>query len=398
MDEKTYKTLKTENIRTPNFYILPKIHKELCPGRPILSANGCPTEKISGYIDAYINPLVQQTPSYIKDTTHFLQLIHEIQTPLPENTLLVTLDVSSLYTNIPHDETILAVKETMKSKNLNPNLIKWISKLLSHVLTKNAFQFNEEIYLQTRGTAMGTIVAPASANLFMNKLETKALHDYPLKPLIWKRFIDDIFCIWTHGEKELIKFFTYLNQLHQTIKFTYEYSAEHITFLDTTVHYLNKELYTDLFCKKTDLHGYLHYHSAHPDKCKTSSPYSQILRIKRICTHEIDFIKHQYKLVHYYKQRGYPLSILLENIKKAQKINRQDLLYPQNKIQKVDTKPTRIPLVLTYHPVNPPLVKIINKYWYLLEQSSAPDEFTNKPIIAYKRLPNIKDQVVKAKW
>ena len=50
---------------------------------------------------------------------------------------------------------------------------------------------------------MGTAAAPNYANLFMDRFETKALSNWPLKPLIWLRFIDEIFMIWTHGEDNL---------------------------------------------------------------------------------------------------------------------------------------------------------------------------------------------------
>ena len=89
------------------FYILPKIHKQGNPGRPIISSNGHPTERISEFVDYHLNPLVQTLPSYIKDTTHFLLQLEQMG-PLPDNAILVTLDVSSLYTNIPRNEGIEA--------------------------------------------------------------------------------------------------------------------------------------------------------------------------------------------------------------------------------------------------------------------------------------------------
>ena len=54
---------------------------------------------------------------------------------------------------------------------------------------------------------MGTALAPNYANIFMDKFETKALENYSLKPLLWKRFIDDIFMVWSHGEDQLNHFF-----------------------------------------------------------------------------------------------------------------------------------------------------------------------------------------------
>ncbi|XP_078371355.1 uncharacterized protein LOC144655007 [Oculina patagonica] len=103
IDKNTYKYLSPVNPRPGRFYILPKLHKQGHPGRPIVSANGHPTEKISEFVSYHLNPLVQTLPSYIKNTTHLLNKLKQI-TDLPPNALLVTLDVSSLYTNIPTNE------------------------------------------------------------------------------------------------------------------------------------------------------------------------------------------------------------------------------------------------------------------------------------------------------
>ena len=58
-----------QDPRTARFYLLPKIHKAGNPGRPIVSGNGSPTERISEFVDSYLNPLVSHIPSYIQDTT-----------------------------------------------------------------------------------------------------------------------------------------------------------------------------------------------------------------------------------------------------------------------------------------------------------------------------------------
>ena len=83
--------------------MLPKIHKEGNPGRPVVSSVNCHTSKISKFVDYHIQPLAKELPSYVKDTTDFINKVKDIG-PLPENSYLVTMDVSSLYTNIPHDE------------------------------------------------------------------------------------------------------------------------------------------------------------------------------------------------------------------------------------------------------------------------------------------------------
>ena len=160
-----YETLKylssNSEPKAGRFYILPKIHKQGNPGRPIISSNGHPTERISEFVDYHLKPVVQTLPSFNKDTTHFLLQLQKLG-PLPDNAILVTLDVSSLYTNIPHNEGIDACRQ---DKSLPAETI---CDLIRMTLTMNNFSFNNnEHYLQKHGTAMGTRMAPSYANLFI---------------------------------------------------------------------------------------------------------------------------------------------------------------------------------------------------------------------------------------
>ena len=180
-----------------------------------------------------------------------------------------------------------------------------ICRLLNLVLTTNNFDFDDKHYLQVGGTAMGTKLAPSFANLFMGHFVEKFVYTYKLKPLIWKRFIDDIFFIWTYGQDELDTFVQHLNGCHKTIKFTVESSLNTINFLDITV---NKEqdgsLSTTLYCKPTDSHNYLLYSSEHPRHILNGIPYSQMLRVRRICTKMEDFLANALMLSSHFIRRG----------------------------------------------------------------------------------------------
>ena len=79
---------------------------------------------------------------------------------------------------------------------------------------------------------MGTWVAPTYANLFMSDFEERHVYTYPHQPLVWLRFIDDVFYIWPHGQSELDKFVHHLNSVHDTIQFTNESSIRSVNFLD----------------------------------------------------------------------------------------------------------------------------------------------------------------------
>ena len=56
----------------------------------------------------------------------------------------------------------------------------------------------------------------------MDKVEIDFLESLKLKPIVWFRYTDDIFFVWTHGEQELQRFFQELNKTHPNLKFTHE--------------------------------------------------------------------------------------------------------------------------------------------------------------------------------
>lgn len=100
-----------------------------------------------------------------------------------------------------------------------------------------------------------------------------------MKPHVWLQYIDGIFMVWTRGEEELKTFFNYLNDAHDTIKFMWDCSAEHINYLDVQVINNDRRFETDLYVKPTDKHQYLFHTSCHPRMCKNIIQYAQALRL-----------------------------------------------------------------------------------------------------------------------
>ncbi len=167
--EKTHKYLTTENERTPQLYLLPKIHKNMTepPGRPIESGNDGPTEKISKFEDIILQTFVEKTKSNIKDTSDFIRKLRGLGR-LPPNAWLIVADVTALYTNIPHKDGRDAIERVLNSRDPTENpSTESLLDLLDLILKCNNFDFNWKHYLQVNGTAMGTRVAPKYANLFM---------------------------------------------------------------------------------------------------------------------------------------------------------------------------------------------------------------------------------------
>ena len=400
IDESVKIYLSDTYCRTSQMYFLPKIHKNLNPppGRPIVSANGCPTEKISQFVDHFLNPTTFTLPSYVKDTTHFLLKLSNLGR-LPLNCLLVTMDVTSLYTNINTDIGINAARRTLERTRRDPNLKPsnaTLLKLLELVLCRNNFQFNGQNYLQIQGCAMGTKLAVGYANNAMGSFEDLFVYTWNKQPLLYLRFIDDIFFIWQHGEESLLEFITHLNSGLQSIKFTHEVSHTEVTFLDTKVKIINDQIVTDLFVKPTDSHNYLRYDSAHPQRCKDSIPYSQFLRIRRICSRLEDFDRHVVILSTHFLRKKYPAQLLEEAAFLARSKDRSELLQgnPQDLAQTTDDK---VFLITTYHPHDHHLRNLVFKNWEVLGRSSTTDFIHQKRLMCgYRRPKNLRDILVRA--
>ena len=149
----------------------------------------------------------------------------------------------------------MVCKELLNTKTVQEPPTDDVVKLITLILMKNNFSFNNEHYLKLKGTAMGTCMAPSYANIFMDNLERQMLAKMDAVTSTWWRYINDVFAIWPHGEEQLIKFLVEINQFHPSVKFTTKWSAKFASFLNTKVTVKNEGcLTTDLYVKPTDTH------------------------------------------------------------------------------------------------------------------------------------------------
>lgn len=182
-----------------------------------------------------MKPYVPLIKSCVRDSSHVLEQLRDI-TDLGPDTLLVSLDVTALYTNIPNDEGIEACLSFLKQHRKPWDILETevsndqVARLLKLVLTLNNFRFNDHHYLQVGGTAMGTRVAPPFANIYMDSFEQQHVYCYTPKPRLWLRFIDDILMIWDHGMDRLREFITFLNNRHPNIKSVRKFPTRRLAF------------------------------------------------------------------------------------------------------------------------------------------------------------------------
>ena len=243
----------------------------------MISSINCHTLKISEYVDYHLQPIVKEISSYVQDTTDFLRKINQINF-VPDNSYLFSLDVKSLYTNIPNAEGIKFVKTSLEKYSKQTPLTKVITTFLALILALNNFIFNCRSYLQKKGCTKGTICATSYTNIFMDLFERKFIYPF-IKTflLVYLRFIDDIFFISTCSKTDPEKSLNVLNAKHPTIKLECEISKERISLLDTQIYIKNNKLHTKIFKKKTDCQTFLNINSEDPKLLKNSIPYSLAL-------------------------------------------------------------------------------------------------------------------------
>ena len=183
------------------------------------------------------------------------------------------MDVVVLYPNIAYEEGFSALRkqlETRKEKYVSTDTIIDLAEV---VLKNNIFKLGKKTLKQKRWTAIGTKFTSRYSISFMAELEEEIIKESEYKPYLWRRYTDNIFFLWEHGENELKSFIDKINKVYPIMKFTAEWSKTSINSLDVTVS-LKGVIETDLYVKLIDSHQYLQSRSRHPFHCKKGIPYS----------------------------------------------------------------------------------------------------------------------------
>ena len=172
----------------------PKIHTAGNPMRTIISGIGTATEKVA---EGELEEFVVRSPSYIQDTTYFINQVKDI-IDLPDDTILFCFDVCKLYPSIPKEEGSEACKEAVASPKTKGIRDEDVISIMRLMLENNNFQFNGQHYLQVDGTTIGSRLGKIYVYTYMRKKDEQLLQ-FPQKPYLYKRYIDDGIGIWTEG-------------------------------------------------------------------------------------------------------------------------------------------------------------------------------------------------------
>ncbi|UYV66885.1 hypothetical protein LAZ67_4003230 [Cordylochernes scorpioides] len=282
LNKKAFENLKAEENNLPNFYGLPKVHKPNKPLRPIVSYAGSPLYPLTKYLSSLISPFQKKLPHTVPNPIVAVETIKNLQ--IPNNSQMVSFDVESLYTSIPHDEALLALKSFLE---LHPEIVLPIPKealidLLKLCLEYSYFNFKNRFFRQIRGLPMGNPISAALANIFMNEIDKIITESNNLEVLLWMRYIDDVFCI---TEAEIDTFLYFLYNLKPYLKFTHEIeNNKSLAFLD--IQLVRKELHieTTIYRKPTHTGNYLNFSSFGPIHNKIAEVKTLSKRLTTHCS------------------------------------------------------------------------------------------------------------------
>ncbi|XP_026747573.1 uncharacterized protein LOC113508689 [Trichoplusia ni] len=279
-DKELVAQLRPLNPTPPKIYGLPKIHKSNWPLRPIVSQIDAPTYKLSRHLATLLQPHTGKTSSYVRDSRHFVELLEGIQ--LQDTDIMVSFDITSLFTNVPVDEVIQIITTLLGGTTLPTGYVESIT----YCLKSGYFLWRGDFYLQIDGVAMGSPLAPVVANIFMEWFEEKALESANVKPRYWWRYVDDIFAVVARDSlKDLT---SHLNRVHAKIEVTIEEEKEgKLPFLDVLViREPNGRVTHTVYRKPTHTDRYLRADSHHHPSHLSSVPRTLLNRALALCDHD----------------------------------------------------------------------------------------------------------------
>ena len=280
--------------------------------RPILSAINTPIYKLAKYLVPILSPLTVDDYT-VKDSFTFAKEVINFD----HNLLMASLDVESLFTNIRVDETIKNAVDDLFSSNMYQGKLSKseLYYLLKLATSESSFIFNNILYKQIDGVAMGSPLEPSLANAF--HYEKLWLDSCPLefKPVVYRRYVDDIFVLFK-PKYHLLSFAKYMNTRHKNLKFTFDFEQNNsFSFLDVKITRRSNGFSTSVFRKVTFSGIFTNFDSFIFESYKTNLIVTLLFRCFTICSDMQSFHLEVEQMRQIFKCNNYPLGLIDQCVK-----------------------------------------------------------------------------------
>ena len=197
IDDHTYFKLRSTDCNPPAIRGFNKHHKDGYPLRPIVTCIGSALYNTSEFLTDILASIQNGNGFSVANSQQFSNEIADVI--IQDDETMVSFDVVSLFTAIPVDKACDYIRKKLEDDSSLHSRTKLdiedIISLLNFVLSNNYFVYNDTIYKQIHGYAMGSPVSPVVASLCMEEIEKTAINATPVSSNFWKRYVDDSFCI-----------------------------------------------------------------------------------------------------------------------------------------------------------------------------------------------------------
>lgn len=275
--------MTSDSATAPRLYGLPKIHKPEVPLRPISSSIGVPCYNLSKFIGDILKNIVVKEYN-IKNSLELKEKIDNMT--LDDDEILISLDVVSLFTNIPIH---LAISNIMNKWNEIQSYTKiprtrFLDLLKFCLNENNYFVYGDKVFNQIYGMPMGNPLSPTIADIVLDTLLTETINDLKKSDVHFKiitKYVDDLFAIIKKNDEEtILKIF---NSYHTKIKFTIEKEEGNaISYLDMKILRENNILITDWYAKSIASARLINFYSTQPMKQKINTANNLINRVMKL--------------------------------------------------------------------------------------------------------------------
>lgn len=244
-----------------------------------VSSLDSPFYNLANYIHSIIQGSIKKPRSHIKDGWSFSENIRGRK--IGDDETMVSLDVTSLFTNIPKELVLKGIENCWEeiSKNTKLNLAQFLY-VIELILDSTSFSFEGQFYEQIFASPMGSPLSSILAYIIMDDLESHclSLFEFDLFTILYT-YVDDIFTIIPIEKIDTI--LSIFNNYHDCLKFTYETECNSaLNFLNTIIIRPNKNLITNWYRKPTWSGRYINFLSSHPTKYKINIIYNLVDHVR----------------------------------------------------------------------------------------------------------------------
>ncbi|XP_062710337.1 uncharacterized protein LOC134288705 [Aedes albopictus] len=305
IDHRTAKELSSTNATCPRIYGQPKAHKPDLPLRPVIPNITAPTYKLA----KYIADILQNSFHSQYSTTSSFEFCGDVnQVVLPEGYIMISLDVTSLFTNVPRHLVIRSIINRWNEVKTQINLDLFL-EIVEYCMEASYFCFEGRYFKQTYGTAMGSPLSPIVADIVLDSVIKTAMNSLPFEITIFRKYVDNIFmAIPRECVQQVLDAF---NRIEPRLQFTTEEEKENrLPFLDMTViRNADQTLTTEWYAKPIASGRMLNYNSFHQPKYKINVANNFIHRVCSLTRNKpLDEIA---KTIHQHlRQNNYPKSLI----------------------------------------------------------------------------------------